>query len=135
MILKYLRLKPTIYFFLNEAEPSETIREKLCDNETPQLCFASIRDEMILTEKRILIADRKGVFGKKIRYISIPYRSITYYKIGIVGGFDLDAEILLNLRGNVKIQLRFLRSKEIKESIHKAYRIITQSFICNSCSG
>jgi hypothetical protein len=134
MILKYLRFKPTIYFFLNESEPSETIKEKLCDNEIPLLCFASIRDEMILTEKRILIADRKGLSGKKIRYVSIPYASITFYKVGIVGGFDLDAEILLVLQGNVKIQLRFLRSKEIKESIHKAYEIITRSFICDSCS-
>ena len=85
-----------------------------------------------MTEKRILIADRKGIFGKKIRYISIPYNSITFYKVGMVGGFDLDAEILLNLRGNIKIQLRFLRSKEIKDSIHKAYEIITSFFICRN---
>jgi hypothetical protein len=131
MLLKYLRLKPTIFFFLNETEPTETIREKLCENETPLLCFASIRDEMIMTEKRILIADRKG-FGKKIQYVSIPYSSITFYKVGIVGGLDLDAEILLTLQGNVRIQLRFLRSREISESIHKAYEIITQHFICDS---
>ncbi len=118
MILKYLRLKPTIYFFLHEAEPSDIIREKLCESENSLLCFSSIRDEMIMTEKRILIADRKGFSGKKIRYISIPYSSITLYKVGMIGGFDLDAEILLNLRGNVKIQLRFFRSKEIKNSIH-----------------
>lgn len=133
MIIKYWRLKPTIYFFLNESEPSDILREKLCDNEKPLLCFSSIRDEMALTEKRILIADRKGITGKKIRYISIPYSSITLYKVGMVGGWDLDAEILLNLRGNVKIQLRFLRSKQMKDSIHKAYEVITKSFICNSC--
>ncbi|MGI6084663.1 MAG: PH domain-containing protein [Acetivibrionales bacterium] len=130
MILKYWRLKPTIYFFLNETEPSDTIREKICESENPLLCFSSVRDEMLMTDKRILIADRKGFSGKKIRYISIPYGSITFYTVGMVGGFDLDAEILLNLRGNVKIQLRFLRSKEIRDSIHKAYEIITSSFIC-----
>lgn len=130
MIFKYWRLKPTIYFFLKETEPSDIIREKLCESECPLLCFSSVRDEMLMTEKRILIADRKGFSGKKIRYISIPYSSITFYKVGMVGGFDLDAEILLNLRGNVKIQLRFLRSKEIKNSIHKAYEIITSYFIC-----
>lgn len=133
MFLKYLRLKPTIYFFLKESEPTETIMEKLCDNETPLICFASLRDEMIMTEKRILIADRKGLWGKKIRYISIPYSSVTFYTVGTVGGFDLDAEILLNLRGNVKIQLRFLRSREISVSIHRVYEIITQYFICSSC--
>ncbi len=131
MFLKYLRYKPTIYFFLNESEPSVILREKICPDETIRLCFSSLRDEMALTEKRILIADRKGFFGKKVRYIIIPYRSITFYKVGTVGGLDLDAEIHLNLRGNVKIQLRFLRSKEIKESIHKVYEIITQSFICD----
>ncbi len=132
MFLKYLRLKPTIYFFLNETEPSAIIREKLCESEKPLLCFSSIRDEMIMTEKRILIADRKGFTGKKIRYVSFPYSSITFYKVGMVGGFDLDAEILLNLRGNVRIQLRFLRSKEIKNSIHKAYEIITSFLICSN---
>lgn len=132
MILKYWRLKPTIYFFLNESEPSDIIREKLCNSENPLICYSSVRDEMVMTEKRILIADRKGIFGKKIRYISIPYNSITFYKVGMVAGFDLDAEILLNLRGNIKIQLRFLRSKEIKDSIHKAYEIITSFFICRN---
>lgn len=132
MIFKYLRLKPTIFFFLNETEPSDIIREKLCEAENPLLCFSSIRDEMIMTEKRILIADRKGFSGKKIRYVTIPYSSITLYKVGMIGGFDLDAEILLNLRGNVKIQLRFLRSREIKISIHKAYEIITSYFICKN---
>lgn len=130
MILKYLRFKPTIYFFLHETEPSDLILEKLCRNETARICFSSIRDEMVLTEKRILIADRKGLTGKKIRYIAIPYSSITLYKVGMVGGWDPDAEILLNLRGNVKIQLRFLRNKEITTSIHKVYEIITESFIC-----
>lgn len=133
MLLKYWRLKPTIYFFLHETELSDILREKMCKNETARICFSSIRDEMVMTEKRILIADRKGLSGKKIRFISIPYSSITLYKVGTVGGLDLDAEILLNLRGNVKIQLRFLRSKEIKDSIHKAYEIITESFICAHC--
>lgn len=132
MLIRYLRLKPTIYFFLNETEPSDILKEKLCENETSLLCFSSIRDEMALTEKRILIADRKGLTGKKIVYISIPYSSITLYKVGMVGGWDLDAEILLNLRGNVKIQLRFLRSKKIERSIHNAYSIITNSFICDT---
>ncbi|NLP00610.1 MAG: PH domain-containing protein [Clostridiaceae bacterium] len=132
MILKYIRLKPTIYFFLNETEPSDIIREKLCETEKPLLCFSSIRDEMIMTEKRILIADRKGFTGKKIKYISIPYSNITLYTVGMVGGLDPDAEILLNLRGNVKIQLRFLRSRQIMNSIHKAYEIITTFFICKN---
>ena len=131
LILKYLRYKPTIYFFLNISEPSDTIIEKLCTNETAKICFSSLRDEMVMTEKRILILDRKGLSGKKIRYISIPYSKITFYKVGTIGGLDLDAEILLNLNGNVKIQLRFLRSKEIKTTIHKAYEIITQSITCD----
>lgn len=132
MLIKYFRLKPTLYFFLNESEPSNILTEKLCADEQPLLCFSSIRDEMAMTEKRILIADRKGLTGRKIQYITIPYKNITFYKVGMVGGWDLDAEILLNLRGNVKIQLRFLRSKYMKESIHKAYEVITKHFICCS---
>lgn len=131
MFLKYLKYKPTIFLFLKESEPSDIIREKMCGSEKALLCFSSFRDEMILTEKRILIADRKGFSGKKICYTSIPYSSITLYKVGTIGGMDPDAEIHLNLRGNVKIQLRFLRSKEIKNSIHKVYEIITQYFICD----
>ncbi len=134
MLIKYLRLKPTLYFFLNETEPTRILTEKLCNDEKPLICFSSIRDEMAMTEKRILIADRKGFTGKKIQYITIPYASITLYKVGLVGGWDLDAEILLNLRGNVKIQLRFLRSKEIADSIHRAYSIITKHFICDTKS-
>ena len=132
MLIKYLRLKPTLYFFINESEPTSILTEKLCGDEKPLICFSSIRDEMVMTEKRFLIADRKRVSGKKIKFISIPYSSITLYTVGMVGGLDLDAEILLNLRGNVKIQLRFLRSRQIMHSIHKAYEIITSYFICNT---
>ena len=82
MIFKYLRLKPTIFFFLNETEPSDIIREKLCESENPLLCFSSIRDEMIMTEKRILIADRKGFTGKKIRCTAQPlYRLCIAVKV------------------------------------------------------
>jgi hypothetical protein len=133
MIYKYFRFISNVYFFLYETEPSNLILEKLCANETAKLCFSSIRDEMVLTEKRILIADRKGITGKKIRFVSIPYSSIVVYKVGTVGGLDLDAEIILSLKNHTKVQLRFLRSKEIKDSIHKAYEIITESFICNNC--
>ncbi|MCX7771792.1 MAG: PH domain-containing protein [Clostridia bacterium] len=132
-LLKFTR--PTIYFFLRETELTDLLREKMCQEETAQLCFVSFRNEMVFTQKRILILERRGLSGKKIRYATIPFKSITWYRIGMVGGWDPDAEILLNLRGNVKIQLRFLRNKDLnKESIHKAYEIITRTFICDSCS-
>lgn len=34
------------------------------------------RDKYMLTTKRVLVRDKRGMTGKRIRYVSVPYTSI-----------------------------------------------------------
>ena len=82
----------------------------------------------MFTDKRILIADRQGITGKKIEYFSVPYRSIVTYAIETAGTLDLDAEIKLVLSGGIVLELNFFKDKEnqMEELLFQVYDLITQ---------
>lgn len=48
----------------------------------------------------MLIVDVKGISGRKVEYLSIPYRSITRYALKTAGTFDLDAELKIWVSGD-----------------------------------
>lgn len=43
------------------------------------------RDHYMLTTKRVLIRDKKGITGKRIRYSSVPYTSIRAFAVDTAG--------------------------------------------------
>ncbi len=65
------------------------------ENELVEIGFKLIRDTFIFTNKRLIIIDKQGVTGRKIEYLSIPYKSISRFSIETAGTFDLDAELKL----------------------------------------
>ena len=67
----------------------------LTEGEKIDVGFKVIRDTFIFTNKRLILVDVQGMTGKKIEYLSIPYRSITKFSIETAGSFDLDAELKL----------------------------------------
>ncbi|WP_172122002.1 PH domain-containing protein [Devosia sp. 919] len=65
----------------------------LLPGEELSLAYKLVRDFFVFTEKRMLIVDVQGITGKKVEYLSIPYRSITRYSLETAGTFDMDAEL------------------------------------------
>ncbi len=65
----------------------------LVDREVIEVGFNVFRDTFIFTNKRLILVDVQGMTGKKIEYLSIPYREITKFSIETVGHFDSDAEL------------------------------------------
>lgn len=51
------------------------------------------RDDSAWTDYRIIIRDKQGVSGKKVKYTSIPYHSIKAYSVETAGSFDSDSEL------------------------------------------
>ena len=52
--------------------------------------------------------------GKKVSYLSIPYRSITRFTIETAGTFDLDAELKIWITGKeTPIELQFTKKLSI----------------------
>ena len=50
------------------------------------------RDHELFTNKRVLIRDRRGISGKRVRYVSVPYKSIRAFSLETAGTVDADQE-------------------------------------------
>jgi hypothetical protein len=65
------------------------------------LCgYRLVRDVFMFTGRRLLLVDKQGLTGKKLEYLSIPYKSITKFSIETAGTFDLDAELKIWVAGS-----------------------------------
>ena len=115
----------TKYTFYSEVPIPDHLRKMLSANERALFAVKTIRDTAVFTDKRILVADKQGLTGKKVEYCSIPYKSVVTYAIETAGTFDLDAEIKLNLSGGYKVELQFMKSKTMTDLLFKVYNTIT----------
>jgi hypothetical protein len=66
------------------------------------------RDHEMFTTKRILIRDKRGTTGKRIRYVSVPYSSIRAFSIETAGSVDADQELKVYARGIGKVSMDFV---------------------------
>ncbi|ALX49699.1 PH domain-containing protein [Lentibacillus amyloliquefaciens] len=82
----------------NDAE--KELSELLSQGERVEHAYKLIRDLMVFTNKRLILADKQGVTGKKVEYHSIPYKSITHFSVETAGTFDLEAELLIWISGS-----------------------------------
>jgi len=116
----------TKYCFYNEVPIPEHLKKMLNPKESALFAVKTLRDVAVFTNKRILIADKQGITGKKIEYCTIPYKSIVVYSVETAGTFDLDAEIKLVLSGGIRIELQFFKDKNMRELLFKVNDTITE---------
>lgn len=69
-------------------------------DETVEAAFMVVRDTFIFTNLRFILVDKQGITGKKVEYLSIPYKSIKYFSIETAGHFDRDAELKIWVSNN-----------------------------------
>ena len=118
-----------IFTFYEEVPVPETIIPFVSPNE--KICFAAktIKGVAIFTDKRILVADKQGLTGKKTEYYTIPLKNIVTYAIETAGRLDFDSEIKLVLSGGVGIELRFIKDENMDELLLKVYHLINNYII------
>jgi hypothetical protein len=85
-----------------DREDHRQTRGILLPGEQAQLAFKIIRDFFVFTDRRFILVDIQGITGRKVDYLSIPYRSITRFSLETAGTFDLDAELKLWVSGEPK---------------------------------
>lgn len=90
-------------------------------SEQVQKAYAIFRDKLIFTNKRLILLDKQGVTGKKVEYLSIPYRSIERFSMESTGHFDLESELKIWVRGQVE-PLGFTFRND--SSIYDVYRAL-----------
>jgi hypothetical protein len=84
---------------VNTDEVAEELSPIIGDSESVKQVFKVIRDMFVFTDKRLILIDKQGMTGRKVEYHSIPYKSITQFKVETAGHFDLDAELKIWISG------------------------------------
>jgi hypothetical protein len=85
-----------------EVEPATIQKEYgqlLAPGEKVERAYKLARDSFFLTDRRLVHIDRQGITGRKVSYLSIPYRSITGFMVETAGDFDMDAELKIWVSG------------------------------------
>ena len=106
--------KPVLKFKAVPIEECESItNEVLIENEKIVACFASMRERLIFTNKRLITLIRIGFSGNKTDFTSIPYRSILAFSIE-KHGYDNYAELDIVIKELGKIKFELKGDAEIK---------------------
>ena len=94
--------------FIQETDVPNEVQEILIEGEQPQAAYKTIRDVAVITNKRIIIADKQGITGKKVEVYTIPFKSIVMYSSeNSKGILDFNSEIELWTRaGKFKLNLK-----------------------------
>ena len=94
--------------FIAETSTPNEIKDVLIEGEEVEVAYKTIRDVAAVTNKRIIVADKQGITGKKVEVYSIPFKSIVMYSSENAGKvLDFNAELQLWTRaGNFKLNLK-----------------------------
>ena len=103
---------------LNEL--SEELAPIIGDNERITMGYKVIRDMFVFTDKRLILIDKQGLTGKKVEYLSIPFKSISRFSVETAGRFDLDAELKLWIGSDTTPLVKELKSGTDVVGIQKA---------------
>lgn len=84
---------------INAKEIRSEVFDLLARDEEAVSAFKSVRDQVLFTNKRIIVINVQGITGKKVSYLSYPYSKVQYFGVETAGILDIDSELIL-LSGN-----------------------------------
>ncbi|TXN33746.1 PH domain-containing protein [Methylobacterium sp. WL19] len=84
---------------LSPQEVNDSLAGILTQGETVQVAFRVIRDLIVFTDRRLILVDKQGMTGRKVAYMTVPYRAITCFSVETAGGFDFDSELAIWVSG------------------------------------
>ena len=84
-------------------------------NETVLLEYKSIRDRVVVTNKKLLTIDTQGITGRKKEYMTVWLSSVTAFSCETSGTFDLDSELKIWSSGVGKLEYQFIKGTDIRE--------------------
>ena len=105
---------------VDAAEIQEELAQILADTESVQYAFKMVRDLHVFTNKRMINIDKQGMTGKKVDYLSIPYKSITQFNVQTAGNFDTDCELTIWISGQkeaIKIEIKADLASQVQKAL------------------
>lgn len=76
--------------------------------------YASVRDRLVFTNKRIISINVQGVTGMKKDFTSIPYNKIQTFSVETAGLMDMDAELSIYVSSIGLITFQLMCGNNIK---------------------
>lgn len=101
-------------------EVAEELAPVLAQSENVINAYKMVRDLYVFTNKRLIFIDKQGVTGKKIDYLSIPYKSITTFNVQTAGRFDTDCELSIWMSGRsdpIKVEIAASLATDVQKSL------------------
>ncbi|POR42755.1 PH domain-containing protein [Methylobacterium sp. V23] len=87
---------------LSPAQVNEQMAGILTEGEPVQVAFRILRDLIVFTDRRLILVDKQGITGRKVSYLTVPYRAITSFSVETAGSFDLDSELAIWVSGRAE---------------------------------
>ena len=89
------------------------LAEVLVAGESVDSAYKVLRDTFVFTNKRLILIDRQGITGKKVEYLSVPYKSMVSFAVETAGTFDMDSELKIWISGQGVLQKTFSKGSNI----------------------
>ncbi|MDX1762823.1 MAG: PH domain-containing protein [bacterium] len=77
----------------------EEVALLLVEGEAVLQAFNILGDVFAFTDQRLILIDKQWLTGKKVEYLSLPYRSITLFSVETAGALGLDSELKIWVSG------------------------------------
>ena len=89
------------------------LADVLVAGEGVDSAYKVLRDTFVFTNKRLILIDRQGLTGKKVEYLSVPYKSMVSFAVETAGTFDMDSELKIWISGQGVLQKTFSKGSNI----------------------
>ncbi|MDG3085265.1 PH domain-containing protein [Vibrio hannami] len=93
----------------------ETYGFMMTEGEQVKCEYKTVRDMVVLTNKRLITVDVQGIRGKKKEFFVLPFSKITAFSIESAGTFDLDAEFKIWASGVGELEINFLKGTDVSK--------------------
>lgn len=103
-------------FKMSEVELNtfdDTVSMFYVDGEETIACYKAMRDYMVFTNKRMIVVDVQGIFGKKKDFSSFPYSKIQAFSVKTAGVLDVDTDVDIAFAGLGLVHLEFTTSTNV----------------------
>lgn len=97
---------------VTQSEIEHEVAPLLTNEEYVEQAYKLIRDLFVFTNKRLILIDKQGMTGKRVEYMSIPYKNISYFSVQSAGHLDMNSELFLFLSGNTQPIVKTFNSKQ-----------------------
>ena len=100
---------------VNDGDVNKDAVKMFTDGEALVGVYATVRDQVIFTTKRVITIDVAGITGKKKDFCSFPYKHIQFYAVQPAGFAELipDSELMLVMANGTKVVFEFKGSNDI----------------------